>query len=98
MREHISRPPNFDRAEWGEMLRRLKLGFRCDDCRAAMSGRNPVRWAPMLKNDVWHAIGCGRYTLLCFACCERRVLTRLGHPLTEDQLTDVPFNHDFRRH
>jgi hypothetical protein len=90
MREHISRPSGCDRGEFGQLLRRLKHGYRCDDCRARMSGQDAVRWAPMLKDDVWRAIGCGTYTLLCFGCCERR----LGHSLSEDDLSDVPFNHD----
>ena len=81
MRKHQPRPQGIDRTEWGDLLWRLKHGWRCCDCRAYMFGPDPVRWAPILKDDVWRAIECGKYTLLCFGCCKRRMQTRLGRPL-----------------
>jgi hypothetical protein len=92
--KHQHRPQDINRTEWGDVLRRLKHRNRCCDCRARMSGLDRVRWAPMLKDDVWRAAGCGKHTLLCFECCERRMQTRLGRPLSKDDWTDVPFNHD----
>jgi hypothetical protein len=86
-----------DRPEWDDVHWRLKQPFRCFDCRASLDGSDPdfVTPAPMLKPEVWRAIGCGTYTLLCSRCTKQRIRTRLQRPPSYDDLTDVPFNRRF---
>ena len=81
-----------DRPEWDDVHWRLKQPFQCFDCRADLDFVTP---SPMLKTEVWRAIGCGTYTLLCAKCAKQRIRERLQRSPSYDDLTDVPFNRRF---
>lgn len=66
---------------WGELMRRWESRGPCA-CGSKDLG-------PLLKDAVWRSISRFKAEIMCEPCMVRR----LGRPLTEDDLKDVPWNY-----